>query len=483
MPFNKPAPAATKRILLKGRPIFANPNTNAAGKYTYKYIYICPQLDSNKIEFCPDTGAARYIINKSVLKHIEHLIKPWHCYIKGIGLKPVLSKGYTTFTFYIDGLDWHSNLATMEFTGQAWVVPNLEANCLLGTAWLYPRRALIDFGPNRIIFCEEDDFSIPFEVIARAHPCVRRVTLDKPVTLLPGQIMWAKTNYKDLPRDRSFAFFATHVAAVNTLVNIKSPYVVMLSNLILKVIKLSRNTRIGQITESVESGYFASTWKSACAALTVATALTAVQTAELPTSLPTVPTAVAYASPAHLATSVTSPFLGDSPVPLMGIEFTLDPVIRAAAVEDFIPLAPDPLEAALATSSQSAFPVTDAVFQIIQGTYMSSGPMPYPLTATNSDQPRLTDLCTTHSALGIRKPSHIEELVTKEGIYIYTPNCTLAWRLRALITKYPGLWTDRGTIDIPTEMQLKILLVEGWQNYKLNSQAYPLSRRDCKFLN
>lgn len=36
---------------------------------------------------------------------------------------------------------------------------------------------------------------------------------------------------------------------------------------------------------------------------------------------------------------------------------------------------------------------------------------------------------------------------------------------------------------MPTDIQLKILLVEGWQNYKLNSYAYPLSCWDHKFLN
>lgn len=98
----------------------------------------------------------------------------------------------------------------------------------------------------------------------------------------------------------------------------------------------------------------------------------------------------------------------------MGAEFTLDLVTCAAALEDFTPLVPDPLEAIFAMSYQSAFPVTGAVFQIIQGTRTTSDPTPYPLTATDPNQPHLTDLHTAYSALGIRKPSYIEELVTED---------------------------------------------------------------------
>ena len=167
-PSNTQANIAT---LLKEHPIEMRSDTDSSCEYTPMRIRVRPQPDGNDIEFVPYTSTARSIIDESILKRLEHSIEPRRCYVKGIGLKPVLSEGYATFIFYTEGLDQNGNPAIMKFTGQAWVVPDLPANCLLGTAWLYPRGASVDFGTNRITFRKIDDFSIPFEVIARAHPC------------------------------------------------------------------------------------------------------------------------------------------------------------------------------------------------------------------------------------------------------------------------------------------------------------------------
>ena len=66
-------------------------------------------------------------------------------------------------------------------------------------AWLKPYRAVVDFSLDCIVFKKINNFSIPFKIYTWAHPYVQRVTLDRPVTLLPSQTAWAQTNYKDLP--------------------------------------------------------------------------------------------------------------------------------------------------------------------------------------------------------------------------------------------------------------------------------------------
>ena len=166
----------------------------------------------------------------------------------------------------------------------------------------------------------------------------------------------------------------------------------------------------------------------------------------------------------------------------MSTQFTLDSITRAVLSEEFKPSIQCPLEAAFAVTPESSFPVSDAVFDMVQKLHILPGLTPEPLAIPISKQPRLPDLYNAYSALGIKKPSYAEEIVTPEGIYIYAPNRTFACRLRALIACYPDLWIDRGTINVPTEMQLKIPLVDGWQNYKLNSRGYPLSCRDREFL-
>ena len=248
------------------------------------------------------------------------------------------------------------------------------------------------------------------------------------------------------------------------------------------MIKLSKKTQVNRITESIESGYFTSIWKSACTALTIATAAATALAAELPTSLTAMPSTLGSTSVAHLTITVALPFLGDTPMPSMSTQFTLDSIICAVLSEEFKPSIQCPLEAVFAATPESLFPVSDTVFNMVQKSHVLLGLTPEPLATPISKQPCLPDLYNAHSALGIKKPSHAEEIITPKGIYIYAPNRTFARRLQALIAHYPDLWIDRGTINMPTEMQLKIPLVDGWQNHKLNSCGYPLSYRDCEFL-
>jgi len=48
---------------------------------------------------------------------------------------------------------------------------------------------------------------------------------------------------------------------------------------------------------------------------------------------------------------------------------------------------------------------------------------------------------------------------------------------------YPEVWVDKGLIDIPEENIIKIPLVNNWQNQKIVSKIYPLSKKDFEFLN
>ena len=125
-------------------------------------------------------------------------------------------------------------------------------------AWLKPYRAVVNFNLDCIIFKKIDDFSIPFKIYTQAHPYIRRITLDQPVTLLPGQTAWVQTNYKDLPRDRSFAFVASHIAAVSIFIDLLMPRFIQLYNALLKAITLPWKTCVSQIQESYKSGYFIS---------------------------------------------------------------------------------------------------------------------------------------------------------------------------------------------------------------------------------
>jgi hypothetical protein len=120
----------------------------------------------------------------------------------------------------------------------------------------------------------------------------------------------------------------------------------------------------------------------------------------------------------------------------------------------------------------SSTPLSDAVFNIIQ----SSGIL-QPEEAT----PQAKTLPTRLNP-AIKLPTDAPELITKQGVHVYAKDRDTASRFERVVDKYPDLWIDKGVIDIPLDQQMKVPLVEGWQNAKLNSRPYPLSRKDRECL-
>ena len=87
-----------------------------------------------------------------------------------------------------------------------------------------------------------------------------------------GKTVAVAAAWKELPRDRSFAFYTSAPSAMHAIVDYKAPPAVIFVNNTKKDIKLHRKQKIGNITECSEESYFSSTWTTALAALTIATA-------------------------------------------------------------------------------------------------------------------------------------------------------------------------------------------------------------------
>jgi len=193
------------------------------------------------------------------------------------------------------------------------VVDNLEPNLLLGNDFLLPYQADIDYGDNKVRFSELQ-FAVNFQARTQAVPCVRKVKTTRKITLLPHQEALVPVEYKPLPSDRPFMFNSYYTAALNAVVNAKTPKVVAVKNPSEGIMTIDKRFPIGKIEDSIDSGFFASSWSTAFAALTVATALaTAAQ--------PTVTTDV---DPTSLMGTLAT-------VPLVGGEFVLDDPTRSVA--------------------------------------------------------------------------------------------------------------------------------------------------------
>ena len=78
--------------------------------------------------------------------------------------------------------------------------------------------------------------------------------------------------------------------------------------------------------------------------------------------------------------------------------------------------------------------------------------------------------------------SDVPEVITKEGVYIYTIDPQLAQRFVRICESFPKLQRDEGLIKVLPDELIYIPLVKGQQNQKIKSYIYPFSNRDREVL-
>lgn len=90
---------------------------------------------------------------------------------------------------------------------------------------------------------------------------------------------------------------------------------------------------------------------------------------------------------------------------------------------------------------------------------------------------------STHK-LGLEKSSKIPHKLSSQGVHVYDrPNDgTVARRFIQLVEKYPAIWKDQGIIKMEPGEEMRVPLVEGWQNYPVGQRAYPQGIEGRKFL-
>jgi hypothetical protein len=90
-----------------------------------------------KFEIGIDTGTGRDMIDRRFLRNFNHQIKKMVGNpIRGFNGPATSLEEYAVFTFFAEAKG-----RLVKMNGAAWVVDNLDANCLLGTGWLPYRRS------------------------------------------------------------------------------------------------------------------------------------------------------------------------------------------------------------------------------------------------------------------------------------------------------------------------------------------------------
>ncbi|KAI1112916.1 hypothetical protein F5Y14DRAFT_241643 [Nemania sp. NC0429] len=184
-----------------------------------------------------------------------------------------------------------------------------------------------------------DNFSLGFEVTARAHECVRKVTSQKIINLEGGESAYIAVEYKALPTDRNFCFFAAEEvpATLNTLVNARTPRVVLVVNASNKRFTIPKGTKLGHIRENKTANHYTVSFKGALGALAFAAAAASNLVNTGSTTSTRTPTGV-EASPEVSFPGAFSPGVSSPETPInLGTEFELNPVTTAIATESAPP--------------------------------------------------------------------------------------------------------------------------------------------------
>lgn len=84
--------------------------------------------------------------------------------------------------------------------------------------------------------------------------------------------------------------------------------------------------------------------------------------------------------------------------------------------------------------------------------------------------------------MGLDKDPDTPDIVSREGVSICAADLALACKMRAIVDR-DGLWKDEGLAIVPPDEQMRIELVEGYQNMRVGAKPYPWSVKDTEFGN
>jgi hypothetical protein len=182
------------------------------GSFTHMRLTVRPRPGGDVHTVCIDTGTGREMIDKNFLKQFDHVIRLKEGgAIKGFNGPAAHLNEYAEFTFFAQT----NNKKLVKLHAAAWVVDKLDANCLIGNAWLHPRKAIVDLGKQTIHFPNiAGGSTLPVDVVKPGRPVVRKVTTSRTVTLKPGESLYLPVDYVALPKGRSFMMSGTHPASV-----------------------------------------------------------------------------------------------------------------------------------------------------------------------------------------------------------------------------------------------------------------------------
>ncbi|KAL8366740.1 hypothetical protein RB595_010549 [Gaeumannomyces hyphopodioides] len=448
-------------------------------------LKVRPTINGETVSICLNTGSGRTLVDRDFLDLFpERTIEKRRSRpVRGaFGGDLIKLNELATFWLYAPGTKANGAPGVVRKKVEAWVTEGLEAGCLLGTQWQDARNISINFN-KQVVHFPGEDFSIPFAPLQKSVPVVRKVVASQKIKLLPGELSYVPVSYVDLPRGRSFALTGVHPATVNAILNSDSHKVILLSNPTDEPLEIKKHTRLGTIHEQIDRAHFVSTGKKAFAALALAT-----MAGQAAPSAPTSAEAIQMVGPNNLRVPLTPSTFAHGKAP-MNSEFVITPEMR----EELQKEAPAHTQEPSLTQSTQPTPmpdgnVSDYVWNIVKG----KGNSVPPVQSDFDDAPEETDgedlklpevpKVKDRHGYGIKTPDKAPYITTQDGVRVYNGKPKEARILQRICKSFAKVWIDKGPIDVPKDMQMRVPLAEGYQKANLASKAYPVSKKNRDFV-
>jgi len=503
-------------------PVLGESSAIDMGGYSHMKVTVRATPNSEDLTICQDTGTGRSLVDRHFLKKFEDVVivnDDKGVTVKGYGGKSTPLKEWATWSYFAPGTRADGTPGIAKFYAGAWVVEELDANALLSNSFLHQRGAQADFDACIIQYPHIGGFSIPFEILKTAsQPVIRKVSIREKINLLPGESTRVRVAYCGLPKGRSFMFSATHPAGVNALLDADTPRICLLTNSTEKTVKINKNTRLGTIHECADTAYILTDARKVASALAVAATLPGAGTPSplsdaqkdivlgtrfseqnVPFSTPGEPGAIYFNSEFTVTPDIEALLkMEDTRAESLSLT-AFPPCVTIASSDASLNASHDANYSASSTPSET--PLSDVVYGLTRGgapeeagkvietlvgdalqegdthgkedTLGKKDLHGHPL-----DPPEKPDVSHVRSALGLKVPEKEPHVVTKDGVHVYNGDPKKARALQKLCENLAAVWEDKGPVDIPEDQQLKVPLVDGWQNMKFNYRSYPLGREE-----
>ncbi len=223
--------------------------------WTYAKALIALSIKGNEAQVCLDTGCSVTLADRSFIKihgahyTIRRMATPLN--VRGLGTNKHETSEYIIASIYFAGKNPQGKPVRGVIRREVHLVDNLKANMLIGNDILGPEGISIDGANSKATIASCQGMTIPIEIRTLTKGMINKALHARSTTVIPPHSMTAiPIHHSNLPSDRDFLFEPSDSnASLFAHAIDASTNCIMAKNDSPQSIKISRNARLGRITE------------------------------------------------------------------------------------------------------------------------------------------------------------------------------------------------------------------------------------------